>query len=63
VQGTPQGIAVYQNGVRINESYGDVVNWDFIPEMSISKLAMVPPRLIRRRHRMSPRRPSATNGK
>jgi iron complex outermembrane receptor protein len=42
VQGTPQGIAVYQNGVRINESYGDVVNWDFIPEMSISKLAMVP---------------------
>jgi iron complex outermembrane receptor protein len=42
VQGTPQGIAVYQNGVRINEAYGDVVNWDFIPEMSISKLSMVP---------------------
>ena len=42
VQGTPQGLAVYQNGVRINESYGDVVNWDFIPEMSIRKLSMVP---------------------
>jgi iron complex outermembrane recepter protein len=42
VQGTPQGIAVYQNGVRINESYGDVVNWDFIPEMSIRKLSLVP---------------------
>lgn len=26
VQGTPQGIAIYQNGVRINESWGDVVN-------------------------------------
>jgi hypothetical protein len=24
--GTPQGLAVYQNGVRINESFGDVVN-------------------------------------
>ena len=42
VQGTPQGLAVYQNGVRINEAYGDVVNWDFIPEMSIRKLSLVP---------------------
>jgi hypothetical protein len=28
VIGTPQGLAVYQNGVRINEVFGDVVNWD-----------------------------------
>ncbi|MGA2125431.1 MAG: TonB-dependent receptor, partial [Xanthobacteraceae bacterium] len=28
VSGTPQGIAVYQNGTRINEAYGDIVNWD-----------------------------------
>jgi iron complex outermembrane recepter protein len=42
VQGTPQGIAVYQNGVRINESYGDVVNWDFIPEMAINRLTLMP---------------------
>ena len=42
VQGTPQGLAVYQNGVRINESYGDVVNWDFIPEGSIRRLSLVP---------------------
>jgi iron complex outermembrane receptor protein len=42
VPGTPQGIAVYQNGVRINESYGDVVNWDLIPEMAINRLALVP---------------------
>jgi len=26
-QEIPQGIAVYRNGVRINEAYGDVVNW------------------------------------
>ncbi len=37
VPGTPQGLAVYQNGVRINESFGDVVNWDFIPEMAINR--------------------------
>jgi iron complex outermembrane receptor protein len=42
VPGTPQGLAVYQNGVRINESYGDIVNWDFIPEMAIRKLSLVP---------------------
>jgi iron complex outermembrane receptor protein len=42
VPGTPQGLAVYQNGVRINESYGDIVNWDFIPEMAIRRLSLVP---------------------
>jgi iron complex outermembrane receptor protein len=42
VPGTPQGLAVYQNGVRINEAFGDVVNWDFIPEMAINSAAMVP---------------------
>jgi iron complex outermembrane receptor protein len=42
VQGTPQGLAVYQNGVRINESWGDVVNWDFIPEKAIDKLSLFP---------------------
>ena len=40
--GTPQGLAVYQNGVRINESFGDVVNWAFIPEMAISRASLVP---------------------
>ncbi len=42
VPGTPQGLAVYQNGVRINESFGDVVNWDFIPETAINRAVMVP---------------------
>jgi iron complex outermembrane recepter protein len=42
VQGTPQGIAIYQNGVRVNESFGDVVNWDFIPEKAIDKVSLQP---------------------
>ena len=31
LQGTPLGIAVYQNGIRLNEAFGDTVNWDLIP--------------------------------
>ena len=26
--GLPPGLSVYQNGVRINEPFGDTVNWD-----------------------------------
>jgi iron complex outermembrane receptor protein len=40
--GTPQGLAVYQNGVRINEVFGDVVNWDFIPGDAIRQITLVP---------------------
>jgi iron complex outermembrane recepter protein len=35
VQGTPQGLAVYQNGVRVNEAFGDTVNFDLIPPQAI----------------------------
>jgi iron complex outermembrane receptor protein len=42
VIGTPQGLAVYQNGVRINDVFGDVVNWDFIPQSAINQLTLVP---------------------
>jgi iron complex outermembrane recepter protein len=41
VPGTPEGLAVYMNGVRINESYGDVVNWDLIPPSAISDAQIV----------------------
>jgi outer membrane receptor protein involved in Fe transport len=37
VPGTPQGLAVYQNGIRINEAFGDVVNWDLIPTVAIDR--------------------------
>src|SRR5215510_12545456 len=36
--GTPQGLAIYQNGVRVNEAFGDTVNWDLIPERAIRRL-------------------------
>jgi iron complex outermembrane receptor protein len=42
VIGTPQGLAVYQNGVRVNEVFGDTVNWDFIPEKAINQMTLVP---------------------
>ena len=41
VAGTPQGLAVYQNGVRINEAFGDTVNWDLIPTAAIKSVAVI----------------------
>ncbi|MDB5482944.1 MAG: hypothetical protein JWO83_3997 [Caulobacteraceae bacterium] len=38
VLGTPQGVAVYQDGVRINEAFGETVNWDLIPDVAIRRL-------------------------
>jgi iron complex outermembrane recepter protein len=37
LQGTPQGLAVYMQGVRINEAFGDTVNWDLIPTVAIGR--------------------------
>jgi iron complex outermembrane receptor protein len=39
--GTPQGLAVYQNGMRINEAFGDTVNWDLIPTAAIRSVTVV----------------------
>lgn len=38
VVGVPQGFAVYQSGVRINEAFGDTVNWDLIPDFAIDSM-------------------------
>ncbi|QGM99325.1 TonB-dependent receptor domain-containing protein [Methylocystis parvus] len=38
--GVPQGLAVFQNGVRINEMWGDTVNWDLIPSVAIDNVAI-----------------------
>ena len=40
--GLAQGLAVYQDGVRINEPFGDTVSWALIPESAIDSLAIVP---------------------
>ena len=37
----PQGLAVYQNGVRVNEAFGDTVNWDLIPTAAIKSVTVV----------------------
>jgi outer membrane receptor protein involved in Fe transport len=41
VAGTPQGLAVYQNGMRVNEAFGDTVNWDLIPTTAIRSVTVV----------------------
>ncbi len=40
--GTPQGLSVYQDGVRVNEAFGDTVNWDLIPTNAISSITLMP---------------------
>jgi outer membrane receptor protein involved in Fe transport len=40
--GNPQGLSVYQDGVRINEPFGDTVNWDLIPKTAISSIDLIP---------------------
>ena len=40
--GLPQGLAVYQDGVRINEPFGDTVNWALIPESAIETVYLMP---------------------
>lgn len=41
ILGAAQGLAVYQNGTRINEVFGDVVNWDFIPSNAIDSVTLL----------------------
>jgi iron complex outermembrane recepter protein len=42
IAATPQGLSVYLDGVRVNEPFGQVVNWDLIPLNAIDTLALVP---------------------
>jgi iron complex outermembrane recepter protein len=41
LNGTPQGLAIYQNGVRLNEVFGDAMNWDLIPQIAIADIVMM----------------------
>jgi iron complex outermembrane receptor protein len=40
--GLPQGLSVFVDGVRVNESFGDTVNWDLIPQSAISSITVMP---------------------
>ncbi len=35
ISGIAEGVAVYQDGVRLNESFGDNVNWDLVPQFAV----------------------------
>ena len=40
--GSSEGLAVYQDGVRMNEAFGDTVSWDAIPATAIASLNLIP---------------------
>lgn len=40
--GASQGLAVYQDGVRLNEPFGDTVQWDLVPRSAIASLDLIP---------------------
>jgi iron complex outermembrane receptor protein len=42
VLGTPQGMSVYLDGVRLNEPFADTVNWDLIPPEAIRSANLLP---------------------
>lgn len=42
LMGLPAGMAVYVNGIRFNEPFGDMVNWDLIPQGAIENMALQP---------------------
>lgn len=40
--GSAIGISTYVDGVRVNEGFGDTVNWDLIPDFAVSTISLVP---------------------
>jgi len=40
--GTPQGLSVYMDGVRMNQPFGDVVSWDLMPRSAIANMTLMP---------------------
>ncbi len=40
--GSAIGVSTYIDGVRVNEGFGDTVNWDLIPEFAIANMTLVP---------------------
>ena len=40
VAGTAQGLAIYVDGARFNDAFGDTVNWDLIPPSAIESAAI-----------------------
>ncbi|MBN8508083.1 MAG: TonB-dependent receptor [Burkholderiales bacterium] len=40
--GSGVGLSAFLDGVRMNEPFGDVINFDLIPQYSVSSMALVP---------------------
>jgi hypothetical protein len=40
--GAPQGLSMYLDGVRLNEPFGDTINWDLIPANAIGSVNVIP---------------------
>lgn len=40
--GTPQGLSVYLDGVRMNQPFGDVLSWDLIPRAALKSVTLMP---------------------
>ncbi|AFL86721.1 outer membrane receptor protein [Terriglobus roseus DSM 18391] len=40
--GAPAGLSVYMDGVRQNQPFGDVVQWDLIPKVAIASTELIP---------------------
>jgi outer membrane receptor protein involved in Fe transport len=40
--GTPQGLSVYLDGMRLNQTFGEVVSWDLIPTQAIATMTLMP---------------------
>ena len=39
--GEAQGLAVYLDGIRVNESFGDTVQWELIPENAVKQIDLM----------------------
>jgi outer membrane receptor protein involved in Fe transport len=40
--GTPQGLSVYLDGVRMNSPFGDTVQWDLIQQRALESITLLP---------------------
>ncbi|WP_129645382.1 TonB-dependent receptor [Peristeroidobacter agariperforans] len=40
--GTPQGLSVYLDGMRLNQPFGDVVSWDLLPKEALASMTLIP---------------------
>jgi len=39
--GMPQGLAVYRDGIRLNDAFGDTVNWALIPTVAVAEMQVL----------------------